>query len=91
MLPNVRGVARTKIEIFVYSVVLVAASLALVPLGVMGMLYLACASVLGAIFLVRAWRLLGGPTKPLARALFKFSLPYLALMCLAMVVDRAVA
>jgi protoheme IX farnesyltransferase len=91
MLPNVRGVERTKIEIFIYSMVLVAASLALVPLGVMGWLYLVCASVLGAIFLVRAWRLLRGPTKPLARALFKFSLPYLALMCLAMVVDRAVA
>jgi protoheme IX farnesyltransferase len=88
MLPNVRGVKRTKIEIFVYSIVLVAASLALVPLGVMGLWYLLPAALLGAAFLTRAWKLLGGPTKPLARGLFKYSLVYLWLMCLAMVIDR---
>jgi len=90
MLPNVRGVARTKKEIFVYSIVLVAMSLALTPLHIMGLWYLVPATILGGVFLWDAWRMLVGPTKPLARVLFKYSLLYLALMCGAMVVDRVI-
>jgi protoheme IX farnesyltransferase len=88
MLPNVRGVARTKIEIFVYSVILVAASLSLTPLHIMGLWYFIPAAILGAIFIIDAGRMLFGETKPLARILFSYSLLYLALMCLAMVLDR---
>jgi len=90
MLPNVRGARRTKIEIFVYSVVLVAVSLALTPLHVMGLWYFIPAAILGGIFLWDAWRMLSGPTKPLARILFKYSLLYLGLMCVAMVIDRVI-
>ena len=90
MLPNVRGARRTKIEIFVYSIVLVAVSLALTPLHVMGLWYFFPAAILGAVFLWDAWRMLAGPTKPLARVLFKYSLLYLALMCVAMVADRVI-
>jgi protoheme IX farnesyltransferase len=91
MLPNVRGVAHTKIEIFVYSLLLVAASLALTPLRVFGLWYFVPALGLGAFFLWDAWKLLrGGPVKPAARALFKYSLLYLALMCAAMVLDSVV-
>jgi protoheme IX farnesyltransferase len=91
MLPNVRGVQRTKIEIFIYTIVLVAFSLALTPLGIMGMWYFAAAAILGTIFLVDAWKMFGGPTKPLARVLFSYSLVYLGLMCLVMVADRIIA
>ena len=91
MLPNVRGVAQTKIEIFVYSVLLVLASLALTPLGVFGLWYFVPAFGLGAFFMWDAWKLLrGGPVKPAARALFKYSLLYLALMCVAMVLDSVI-
>jgi protoheme IX farnesyltransferase len=90
MLPNVRGTERTKKEIFVYSVILVVASLALTPLGVMGLWYFVPAAILGGIFLRDAWLMLVGPTKPLARVLFKYSLLYLASMCIAMVVDRII-
>jgi protoheme IX farnesyltransferase len=90
MLPNVRGAERTKKEIFVYTLVLVAASLALTPLGVMGLWYFVPAAVLGAVFVWDAWKMLRGPTKPLARVLFKYSLLYLALMCAAMVLDRVI-
>jgi heme O synthase-like polyprenyltransferase len=34
--------------------------------------------------------MLKGPTQPLARVLFKYSLLYLALMCAAMVLDRVI-
>jgi protoheme IX farnesyltransferase len=88
MLPNVRGVAHTKREILAYSLVMVAVSLALTPLGVMGLWYFVPAAILGAVFLFDAWKMLRGPTKPLARVLFKYSLIYLALMCGAMVLDR---
>ena len=90
MLPNVRGVERTKHEIFVYSAVMVGVSLLLTPLGVMGWWYFVPALVLGAIFMYDAWKIFGGPVKPRSRALFKFSLLYLALMCAAMVLDRVV-
>ena len=90
MLPNVRGVPRTKLEIFIYTVILVAVSLALTPLGVLGLWYFVPAAVLGGIFIVDAWKMLRGPTKPLARIVFKYSLVYLALMCAAMVLDRII-
>ena len=90
MLPNVRGARHTKVEIFIYSVILVAVSLALTPLHVMGLWYFVPAAILGGIFLWDAWRMLSGPTKPLARILFKYSLLYLALMCVAMVADRVI-
>jgi protoheme IX farnesyltransferase len=88
MLPNVKGIARAKQEVFWYTVVLVAASLTLWPLHVMGLWYFIPAVVFGAIFVYDAWRMLRGPTKPTARVVFKYSLLYLALMCAAMVLDR---
>ena len=88
MLPAVRGARRTKIEIFAYTIALVAASLVLTPLGVMGLWYFVPAAILGGIFVWDAWKVLTGPTQPFARALFKYSLIYLALICAAMVLDR---
>jgi protoheme IX farnesyltransferase len=90
MLPNVRGKQHTKVEIFIYSIVLVVASLVLTPLGIMGLWYFVPAAILGAVFLWDAWKMLEGPTQPLARVLFKYSLLYLALMCAAMVLDRVI-
>ncbi len=92
MLPNVCGTERTKREIVYYSIVLVAASLALYPLHVMGAFYFAAAAVLGGIFVldaVRTWR--EGATTLYARKLFRYSLLYLALMCAVMVIDRIVS
>lgn len=92
MLPNVCGRERTKREIVYYSLVLVAASLCLYPLHVMGTFYFAAAAVLGAIFVRDAWqtwREQNGTQQ--ARNLFRYSLVYLALMCAAMVIDRIVS
>jgi len=92
MLPNVCGTERTKREIVYYSLLLVAASLALYPLHIMGAFYFAAAAVLGGIFLldaVRTWREQSGTLQ--ARKLFRYSLLYLALMCAVMVIDRIVS
>jgi protoheme IX farnesyltransferase len=91
MLPNVSGEERTKREIVYYAILLVAASLALYPLHVMGALYLAGAAVLGGIFLLDAVRTWRDSSTASARVLFRFSLLYLALMCAVMVVDRIIA
>jgi heme o synthase len=92
MLPNVCGQERTKREIVYYSIVLVAVSLALYPLHVMGALYFGAAALLGAVFLLdalRTWRETSGKVQ--ARELFRYSLLYLALMCAAMVIDRIIS
>jgi protoheme IX farnesyltransferase len=90
MLPNVKGIPRTKREIVIYSLVLVGVSLAFFPLHVLGPCYGGCALILGGVFLWDAWKVSGDPTKRYARVLFKYSLLYLALMCAAMVLDRVI-
>jgi protoheme IX farnesyltransferase len=88
MLPNVYGERRTRIEILIYTIVLVAASLLLYyPLHVMGPLYAAAAAVLGAVFIFDAVRVLH-ERRGAARATFLYSLTYLALICSFMVLDR---
>jgi protoheme IX farnesyltransferase len=89
MLPNVFGDERTKRDIFIYTIVLLAASVALYwPLRIMGPLYGASAGVLGAVFVYYAVRTLGDGTTRSARTTFLYSLLYLALICASMVLDR---
>jgi heme o synthase len=58
------------------------------PLGILGLPYLGMALALGAIFLYYALRLRRLGTTASAWGLYKYSLLYLALLFLAMVVDR---
>lgn len=90
MLPNVKGIAHTKREIVVYSVILLGVSLAFFPMHVLGPCYGGCALILGGVFVWDALKVVGDPTKRGARVLFKYSLVYLALMCVAMVADRII-
>lgn len=88
MLPVVSGVAETRKQIMVYSIVMVATSFLLYLTRTSGPLYLVLAAALGAIFLYDAFRLLREQTQRAARRLYLFSLLYLALLFLAMVVDH---
>jgi len=90
MLPNVHGVPRTQRDIFIYAAVLFVFCVALTPLHVMGPIWLLASLTVGGKFLYDAFRVLLSGERAYARALFKFSLLYLALMCLAAVVDRVV-
>jgi protoheme IX farnesyltransferase len=86
-LPGTRGIAAAKTEIAVYLIVQVAVSLAIVPLGVAGLLYLIAASVLGAFVLVQAFAgLRAGGTK-WARNVFLASIVYLPILFAVMVLD----
>lgn len=92
MMPNVAGEASTKRQIFVYSVILAAASLLPVVLGFSGWIYAAVALVTGVSFVWLALRLLraadNGLMKRNARSLFAFSLSYLFVLFLALLIDN---
>ena len=88
MLPVIRGDAVTKQHIVAYSVALVVLTLALTPLHVMGVVYLASALVLDALFLLYALRVANIGTIAAERTMYKYSMLYLALLFVAMVVDR---
>ena len=85
MLPVVRGEQETTRQIVLYSVVLVAFTLA-VGLS-LGAIYTVAAAVLGAVFLGLAWQLRREPTRRRAGVLFHYSLAYLALLFVAAAVN----
>jgi len=89
MLPVVAGEAETRRQIALYSALLLAVCLLLVPLG-LGPIYLVAALALNGVFLGYALRLLLAPSKRLARGLFFYSLWFLALIFAAAVADRLV-
>ena len=77
--PLVRGDDATRIWMLIWTVILVAFSVLLVPFGVAGPLYLGVAVVLGGVFLVLVARgVLRREQKAWARKTFFFSLMYLA-------------
>jgi protoheme IX farnesyltransferase len=90
MLPNVKGEAETRRQILLYSLVLVATTLGVFGLKLLGLVYLVSALVLGGLFLYYAVRLWREASQPAARRLFRYSIIYLTLLFAAMVVDRQV-
>jgi protoheme IX farnesyltransferase len=91
MLPVVAGVAETKLHIFLYTLMLVALSVLFFATGTVGWFYLGTATVLGAPFVYYAWRLLRQPGDLGARALYQYSLAYLALLFAGIAVDSILA
>jgi protoheme IX farnesyltransferase len=89
MLPVVRGETTTRHQIVVYAALLVAVTVGPVVTGLFGIAYLIAALVLGAGFIGLALVLLAHPTRQAARRLYLSSLAYLALLFLAMALDRA--
>ena len=87
MLPAVVGEKRAAQYIALNTFLLVPLSLAFVPLGLFGIIYLAVAAFFGLGMLFVDLRLAFNPTKAKAWTAFKFSSPYLAIIFLAMVVD----
>jgi protoheme IX farnesyltransferase len=92
MLPVVVGEAETRRQIVLYVLQLMAITLVMFALQMMGWIYFIGALVLNAVFLWRAIKLARLPEtdKALARRLYKFSQSYLALLFLFMVIDKIV-
>ncbi|OKH11587.1 protoheme IX farnesyltransferase [Fischerella major NIES-592] len=89
MLPVVAGNSATVQQIWWYTLLTVAATFILVyPLQQTGFVYGAIALYLGGVFIYKAWQLLRDPgDRNLARGLFLYSISYMMLLCLGMVVD----
>ncbi|HUR68431.1 MAG TPA: heme o synthase [Candidatus Thermoplasmatota archaeon] len=90
MYPVVKGAEATRKQIFVYTILTVAATLAFIPFKILGAIYLVSALVLGAWFVALAARLLVKKDNKAAYAVFGYSIAYLGLLFVAMVVDRIV-
>ena len=89
MLPVIEGDTATVRQIWYYTLITVVATLLLVyPLGASGILYAAIAVSLGGLFIHKSWRLLQNPEdRTVAKELFLYSISYMMLLCLGMVVD----
>ena len=90
MLPVVSGREFTALNIFLYALVLVALTLVFTTTTAVGLVYLGTAAVLGGMFIALAWRLKLSQTARNARKLYLYSLLYLALLFVAMMVDSTV-
>lgn len=96
MLPVVERFVVVARQVMAYSWAMVAASLALVPVGRMGWIYLVAAIGCGAMFVLEAHRLLreagrgAGPAVLKPMRLFHFSITYLTILFVAVAVDSVV-
>ncbi len=91
MAPLVWGERRTMLQMLWYNVILIAFTLLPFTFGAFGMIYFVSALVLGGLLLAGVIRILNAKdwTQP-AWQVYKFSLLYLALLFIAMVIDRKV-
>jgi protoheme IX farnesyltransferase len=87
MLPVVKGERETVRQIVLYSVVLLAVTVAPYAAGSFGLVYLVAALVLGGILLAGALALARAATRRNAALLFHYSLLYLALLFVAAALD----
>ncbi len=90
MLPVVKGEAETRRQILLYSLLLLALTLMLFVMGIMGYFYLAGAVILGGGLVYLAIRLWRDQSKKWARTLFWYSNMYLAAIFAIMVLDRVI-
>ena len=90
MLPVVAGKERTVQSIFGYTIVLVALTLVFTASSTLGPVYLGMAALLGAVLMWMAWQLRREQTARRARHLYLYSLLYLAVLFVAIMVDSVV-
>jgi protoheme IX farnesyltransferase len=92
MMPNVKGAAHTRLEILIYTLILVPVAILPWMTGMAGAIYLGAAVVAGAgmaLMAVRvAWIGEGAQAKKAAMQLFGFSIFYLFLLFSALVVEH---
>ncbi len=93
MLPVVSGIRNTRMQILIYSIILVIAAIAPFALGLTGLIYGITAAVLNTLFVILAAAVFAnkaedvGGMKP-ERRLFAYSILYLFALFAALVVDR---
>ena len=88
MLPVTHGSEFTRLQVFLYTLVLFAGTLLPFVQGMSGVVYLAAAVLLNAGFVGHAWKLWRNYSDALARKTFRFSIIYLSLLFAALLVDH---
>ncbi|MEO0318569.1 MAG: hypothetical protein RL404_2246 [Pseudomonadota bacterium] len=88
MLPITHGMEFTRFHVWLYTIALFATTMLPFAVRMSGLLYLASAVVLGAIFLWYAWRLWKHYDDLVARKTFAFSIIYLSLLFAALLIDH---
>lgn len=88
MLPVTHGAAFTQLHVFLYTLVLFAATLLPFIAGMSGVIYLVSAVALGAGFTGYAWKLWRNYSDALARKTFRFSIWHLMLLFAALLIDH---
>jgi len=88
MLPVTHGSEFTRLHVFLYTLVLFAATLLPFVADMSGPIYLAAAIVLGVMFSGYAFRLWRRYSDALAKKTFRFSIVYLTLLFAALLVDH---
>ncbi|MFP6731483.1 MAG: heme o synthase [Alphaproteobacteria bacterium] len=89
MLPVVYGKDSTKRHIMAYSLALFPVALAPALLGLASPLYGVCASLLGGLFLIAAYRVLRQESDRPARQMFGYSIFYLFLIFASLIIDHS--
>jgi protoheme IX farnesyltransferase len=90
MMPSVVGDQPTRWRMLAYTLALVPVTLAPVPLGLLGWIYLAVALPLNAWFVWLAVRVLRERTEAAARSMFHVSLVFLFALFFSMLLDRVI-
>ena len=88
MLPVTHGRKYTQLHVLLYTLILFAVSLLPYVVRMSGLLYLAAAIVLGAVFLVYALRIYLAYSDAVAQKTFRYSIAYLAFLFAALLVDH---
>jgi protoheme IX farnesyltransferase len=88
MLPVTHGVAYTKQFIWYYAVLLTVITVLPYLTGMSGLVYLASALALDAVFLRHAWLLLRTDRADMPMRTFRYSIQYLALLFAALLIDH---
>ena len=90
MMPVVKGIEYTKIQILLYSFLLLACSLLPFAIGSLGIFYFISASSLGLIFIFLAARLMQDKNNSGAIPFFLYSIIYLTILFVSMILDSLI-
>ena len=88
MLPITHGMQYTGFQVWLYAIALAATTMLPFAVHMSGLIYLAAAVVLNAVFLWHAWRVHRHYTDQIARKAFTWSIIYLSLLFAALLLDH---
>jgi protoheme IX farnesyltransferase len=88
MLPVTHGDRFTRLHVLLYTLILFGVSLLPFSTRMSGLIYLASAVALGAVFLAYAWKVYYDYSDRIAQKTFRYSIVYLSLLFAALLVDH---